>query len=60
MAYYRTCPLCGASLDPGELCDCVQEREKIEQKLDELYVIGEHDQLRIRFMEGIGSEKLVV
>lgn len=20
--YYRTCPLCGASLDPGEICDC--------------------------------------
>lgn len=22
MAYYRTCPLCGAALDPGETCDC--------------------------------------
>lgn len=20
--YYRVCPLCGASLDPGEICDC--------------------------------------
>ena len=20
--YYRTCPYCGASLDPGEQCDC--------------------------------------
>lgn len=22
MAYYRTCPYCGAHLDPGEKCDC--------------------------------------
>lgn len=22
MAYYRICPDCGASLDPGETCDC--------------------------------------
>lgn len=21
MAYYRTCPRCGAHLDPGEVCD---------------------------------------
>lgn len=22
MGYYRTCPYCGAHLDPGERCDC--------------------------------------
>ncbi len=22
MAFYRTCPRCGANLDPGEQCDC--------------------------------------
>lgn len=22
MSYYRTCPRCGANLDPGETCDC--------------------------------------
>ena len=21
---YRTCPSCGANLDPGELCDCLE------------------------------------
>lgn len=26
-AQYRTCPHCGAHLDPGEACDC-QETEK--------------------------------
>lgn len=20
--YYRTCPYCGANLDPDEICDC--------------------------------------
>lgn len=22
MSYYKTCPECGANLDPGELCEC--------------------------------------
>lgn len=25
MPYYRTCPDCGCSLDPGEICDCGKE-----------------------------------
>lgn len=28
MSCYRTCPLCGAALDPGERCDC-QRYERI-------------------------------
>lgn len=31
MAYYRTCPLCGSNLDPGEKCDCESEKSKREQ-----------------------------
>lgn len=23
MSYYKTCPRCGAHLDPGETCDCL-------------------------------------
>lgn len=23
---YRQCPFCGAYLDPGEICDCVNEK----------------------------------
>lgn len=23
MNYYRTCPVCGANLDPSEECDCI-------------------------------------
>lgn len=28
--FYHICPHCGASLDPGEACDCLEE--KAEQK----------------------------
>ena len=24
---YRTCPHCGANLDPGEICDCLEIAE---------------------------------
>ena len=27
--YFVTCPFCGANLDPGERCDCRQEKEVI-------------------------------
>ena len=27
--YYRTCPLCGAHLDPGGLCDCRDEEAAV-------------------------------
>lgn len=27
MPYYRICPLCGAALDPGEPCDCLDKEE---------------------------------
>ena len=26
MRYFKTCPRCGAHLDPGESCDCRRER----------------------------------
>lgn len=24
MSYFRSCPICGANLDPGETCDCIK------------------------------------
>ena len=30
MSYYRTCPKCGAALDPGEKCEC--EREPVRSE----------------------------
>ena len=31
MAYYDTCPYCGANLDPCEKCDC-QENNKSKEE----------------------------
>ena len=28
--FYRTCPLCGCNLDPGEACSCAQEAREAE------------------------------
>lgn len=46
MNYYRTCPYCGAALDPCERCDCQDKKEaapvlqhrdgRVEQKSDQL------------------------
>lgn len=30
MSYYRTCPKCGAALDPGEKCECEREPARAE------------------------------
>lgn len=29
MSYYKTCPDCGAALDPGEICDCQSDKDSI-------------------------------
>lgn len=34
MAYYNVCPKCGATLDPGEPCDCENEQEKKNSLFD--------------------------
>lgn len=38
MNYYRTCPICGAALDPGEKCECEQtaDKEKMIAAITEL------------------------
>lgn len=30
--YYRTCPDCGAHLDPSEQCDCKKEKQPQENE----------------------------
>lgn len=38
MSYYKTCPVCGAALDPGEKCECEQtaDKEKMIAAITEL------------------------
>lgn len=46
MAFYRTCPRCGAALDPGEHCDCESEERKrqefFEQRMQEDSTTGQY------------------
>lgn len=35
MTYFKTCPLCGASLDPGETCDCTSEEEERKTRIED-------------------------
>lgn len=32
MAYFNTCPICGAHLDPGERCTCREAEERPQRK----------------------------
>ena len=34
MPYYRKCPVCGAALDPGEICTDCQDKEKAAPALE--------------------------
>lgn len=36
MAYYSVCPKCGGTLDPGEPCDCEEEKEREQNKWNRL------------------------
>lgn len=44
--HFHRCEICGANLDPGERCDCEQEKERETKRLQKLYVKeGKSDQL---------------
>ena len=36
MPYYDICSKCGATLDPGEPCDCEEVKEKEQNKRERL------------------------
>ncbi|MEH2957795.1 hypothetical protein [Candidatus Merdisoma sp. JLR.KK006] len=58
MAFYRTCPKCGAALDPGEHCDCEKEAEKQEDFFEkQLRINPETGQYALRLGE-IECEKV--
>ena len=51
--YYTTCPYCGAHLDPGEKCDCREEKTAKVSRREEIkkepvvYFEEKNGQLRI-------------
>ena len=53
MAFYNICPLCNASLDPGEKCDCQDKRQEEERSIQRLLMVGRGGQLQMRFSQGV-------
>lgn len=53
MAYFNECPHCGACLDPGEECECVQKRKiRQQQKQDtdtRISILQEADYIQPQF-----------
>lgn len=49
MPYYRVCPNCGSNLDPGERCDCKDQKEQtVEEAPAETFgVIAGHALKRV-------------
>lgn len=43
MSYFRTCPLCGCNLDPGEQCDCAEKEKKLRERKAEIERIVEQE-----------------
>lgn len=54
MAFYWTCPLCGANLDRNEKCDCQDKKEQEERNIRQKLVAGKDGQLRMLFSQGGG------
>ena len=46
--YYNECPFCGCNLDPGERCDCRDEKEKEKRKVEDLLTISSDGQIVLK------------
>ena len=60
MSYYRVCPDCGGSLDPGEICDCSEQRTNGDRRLENLRpfnTMPPEEQREIARLGGIASGK---
>ena len=58
MEFYSTCSKCGATLDPGERCDC-EEAEEREQAKIELYLVMEQETNQYAFNWPTGEREKV-
>jgi len=56
--YYNRCPECGANLDPGEPCDCKEERRWKEKEAAKMFVPSKDGQIVFRFAP-VGEEKVI-
>ena len=46
--YYNECPFCGCNLDPGERCECRNEKEKKKMKFDNLLTVSSGGQIVLK------------
>lgn len=55
MAFYDTCPICGANLDPGERCDCQEKKEQETQKRQSMFRMGRNGQMQLNLFQEVSS-----
>ncbi len=55
MAFYDTCPLCGANLDPGEPCDCQDVKEQEARQVQKMISVGKGGQFRMILEQGVAG-----
>jgi len=58
MAFYNTCSRCGATLDPGERCDCEAVREREQEQRDRLLMKEEGTNQYVFNWEMLRREKI--
>lgn len=58
MSYFHECSKCGASLDPGEKCDCMEEREQKAMQIANNLIVPKFGQISIKLEENFYAEKL--
>ena len=46
--YYNECPFCGCNLDPGERCECRDEKEKKKGKFEDMLTISSDGQIVLK------------
>ena len=49
--YYRPCPYCGAHLDPGEPCDCLEKKKENNKNILAAYRSGRDGQMEMKLEE---------
>lgn len=50
--YYKICSNCGANLDPGERCDCEEERRKQTERIMSMMKINKDGQYELAMVGG--------
>lgn len=59
MAYYNICPICGNNLDPGEKCDCEDEKASEQEFFRRHLKMEPERQLAFVFDEEVGHERKI-